>query len=144
MKFLLIPDSFKGTLSSQQICTLLEEKIKTHFPDADTVCIPVADGGEGSVDAFLTALGGEKRYVTVKNPFFEDMQAYYGLIDNGETAVIEMAACAGLPLAEGRRDPRVTTTYGVGQLMADAASRGVKRMIHLSCGSTSVVLLGSG
>ena len=129
MKFLLIPDSFKGTLSSWQICTLLEEKIKTHFPDADTVCIPVADGGEGSVDAFLTALGGEKRYVTVKNPFFEDMQAYYGLIDNGETAVIEMAACAGLPLAEGRRDPRVTTTYGVGQLMADAASRGVKRMI---------------
>ena len=59
MKFLLIPDSFKGTLSSEQICRLLEEKIKVHFPDADTVCIPIADGGEGSVDAFLTALGGE-------------------------------------------------------------------------------------
>ena len=92
MKFLLIPDSFKGTLSSEQICGLLRETIGIHFPEADTVCIPVADGGEGSVDAFLTALGGEKRYVTVKNPFFEDMQAYYGLIDNGETAVIEMAA----------------------------------------------------
>lgn len=129
MKFLLIPDSFKGTLSSEQICRLLEEKIKVHFPDADTVCIPVADGGEGSVDAFLTALGGEKRYLTVKNPFFEEMQAYYGLIDNGETAVVEMAACAGLPLAEGRRDPRVTTTYGVGELLVDAARSGVKRMI---------------
>lgn len=129
MKFLLIPDSFKGTLSSEQICGLLRESIGTHFPQADTVAIPVADGGEGSVDAFLTALGGEKRYVTVSNPFFEDMQAYYGLIDNGETAVIEMAACAGLPLAEGRRNPCVTTTYGVGQLLVDAANRGVKRIV---------------
>ena len=129
MKFLLIPDSFKGTLSSEQICGLLREVIAEHFPHADTVSIPVADGGEGSVDAFLTALGGEKRYVTVKNPFFEDMQAYYGLIDHGETAVIEMAACAGLPLVEGRRDPRVTTTYGVGQLMIHAAESGVKRII---------------
>ena len=129
MKFLLSPDSFKGTLSSQQICGILRERIAVRFPQADTVCIPVADGGEGSVDAFLTALGGEKRYVTVKNPFFEDMQAYYGLIDHGQTAVIEMAACAGLPLAEGRRDPRVTTTYGVGQLMIHAAESGVKRII---------------
>ena len=129
MKFLLIPDSFKGTLSSEQICGLLHEAIRAHFPDAETVCIPVADGGEGSVDAFLSALGGEKQYVTVKNPFFEDMQAYYGLIDGGKTAVIEMAACAGLPLAEGRRNPCVTTTYGVGQLMTHAANSGVKRII---------------
>ena len=129
MKFLLIPDSFKGTLSSEQICHILRESIAAHLPQADTVSIPVADGGEGSVDAFLTALGGEKRYVTVKNPFFEDMQAYYGLIDEGRTAVIEMASCAGLPLAEGRRDPRVTTTYGVGQLMIHAAESGVKRII---------------
>ena len=129
MKFLLIPDSFKGTLSSEQICGLLQACIHGHFPDAETVCIPVADGGEGSVDAFLTALGGEKRWLTVKNPFFEDMEAYYGLIDHGETAVIEMAACAGLPLAEGRRNPCLTTTYGVGQLMVHAARSGVKRII---------------
>lgn len=129
MKFLLIPDSFKGTLSSEQICGLLKDAIGRHFPEAGTVCIPVADGGEGSVDAFLTALGGEKRYLTVKNPFFEDMRAYYGLIDNGKTAVIEMAACAGLPLAEGRRDPRITTTYGVGELLVDAAKSGVSRII---------------
>lgn len=129
MKFLLIPDSFKGTLSSEQICDLLRGAIGRHFPNGETVSIPVADGGEGSVDAFLTALGGEKRYLTVKNPFFEDMQAYYGLIDHGKTAVIEMAACAGLPLAEGRRDPRVTTTYGVGQLLVDAARSGVSRVI---------------
>ena len=90
MKFILIPDSFKGTLSSSQICAVMDEKIKKHFPDSLTVSIPVADGGEGSVDAFITAVGGVKEYVTVKNPYFEDMESYFGLIDAGQTAVIEM------------------------------------------------------
>ena len=112
MKFILIPDSFKGTLSSSQICAVMDEKIKKHFPDSLTVSIPVADGGEGSVDAFITAVGGVKEYVTVKNPYFEDMESYFGLIDAGQTAVIEMASCAGLPLVEDRKDPRLTTTYG--------------------------------
>lgn len=129
MKFVLIPDSFKGTLSSAQICEIMQAKIADHFPDAKTVCVPVADGGEGSVDAFLSAMGGEKVYVTVKNPYFEDMQAYYGLIDDGKTAVIEMASCAGLPLVEDRRNPEKTTTYGVGQLITAAAERGVKKII---------------
>ena len=129
MKFILIPDSFKGTLSSEEICTIAAQKVKKHFPEAEIVSIPVADGGEGSVDAFLTAVGGEKVNVTVKNPYFEDMEAYYGLIENGQTAVIEMAACAGLPLVEDRKDPRKTTTYGVGQLILDAARRGAKKII---------------
>ena len=128
-KFVFIPDSFKGTLSSQKICDILSEKAKLHFPDAVTVNIPVADGGEGSVDAFLTALGGERVTLTVKNPYFEDMESFYGLIDGGNTAVIEMAACAGLPLVEDRKNPCKTTTYGVGQLILDAASRGVKKII---------------
>ena len=129
MKFILIPDSFKGTLSSEEICTIAAQKVKKHFPEAEIVSIPVADGGEGSVDAFLTAVGGEKVNVTVKNPYFEDMEAYYGLIENGQTSVIEMAACAGLPLVEDRKDPRKTTTYGVGQLILDAARRGAKKII---------------
>lgn len=129
MKFILIPDSFKGTLSSTQICELVEEKVKNHFPDAEVACVPVADGGEGSVDAFLTALGGEKVPVTVKNPYFEDMEGYYGLIDEGKTAVIEMAACAGLPLVEDRKNPKLTTTYGVGQLILAAAKSGVEKII---------------
>lgn len=128
-KVVLIPDSFKGTLSSTQICEILGGKVREHFPDCQVVSIPVADGGEGSVDCFLTALGGEKVKVTVKNPYFEDMEAFFGLIDDGETAVIEMAACAGLPLVEDRKDPRKTTTYGVGQLILAAASRGVKKII---------------
>lgn len=129
MKFILIPDSFKGTLSSAQICGIVKEKIDVHYPGSQVVSIPVADGGEGSVDAFLTALDGEKIYETVKNPYFEDMQAYYGLIDNGKTAVIEMAACAGLPLVEDRKNPALTTTYGVGELILAAAKRGVSKII---------------
>lgn len=128
-KVVLIPDSFKGTLSSAQICSIVGEKVTVHFPDCQVVAIPVADGGEGSVDCFLTALGGEKVSVAVKNPYFEDMEAFYGLIDEGETAVIEMAACAGLPLVEERKDPCKTTTYGVGQLILAAAGRGVKKII---------------
>lgn len=128
-KAVLIPDSFKGTLSSTEICNIIEGRIKAHFPQCKTVSIPVADGGEGSVDCFLTALGGEKVYVTAKNPYFEDITSFYGLIDNGNTAVIEMAAAAGLPLVESRKDPRRTTTYGVGQLILDAADRGVKKII---------------
>ena len=131
-KVVLIPDSFKGTLSSAQICEIIGGKVAEHFPGCQVVSIPVADGGEGSVDCFLTALGGEKVKVTVKNPYFEDMEGFYGLIDNGETAVIEMAACAGLPLVEDRKDPRKTTTYGVGQRCqgCEEDHRGPGRQLH--------------
>ena len=128
-KAVLIPDSFKGTMSSTEICNVMKERIDQHFPACEVVTIPVADGGEGSVDAFLTALGGEKVWLEVKNPYFEPMQSFYGLIDNGKTAVVEMASCAGLPLVEGRRDPSKTTTFGVGQLILDAAKRGVSKII---------------
>lgn len=128
-KVVLIPDSFKGTLSSAKICQVIAAKVERHFPGCQVVSIPVADGGEGSVDCFLTALGGTKVPVTVKNPYFEDMEGFYGLIDNGQTAVIEMAACAGLPLVEERKDPRKTTTYGVGQLILAAANSGVKKLV---------------
>ena len=128
-KFVLIPDSFKGTLTSMQICEIMAGKIAQHFPGCQVISIPVADGGEGSVDCFLAALGGEKVHVTVKNPYFEDMESFYGLIDGGKTAVIEMAACAGLPLVENRKNPCKTTTYGVGQLILHAAARGAKKSL---------------
>lgn len=128
-KVVLIPDSFKGTLSSAKICEIIGTKVTEHFPECEVVSIPVADGGEGSVDCFLTALGGEKVHLTVKNPYFEDMETYYGLIDEGRTAVIEMAACAGLPLVEDRKDPRKTTTYGVGEIILDAAKKGVNKIV---------------
>ena len=128
-KIVLIPDSFKGTLTSAQICGIVGSKVTEHFPECEIVAIPVADGGEGSVDCFLTALGGEKVTLAVNNPYFEEMTSFYGLIDDGKTAVIEMAACAGLPLVEERKDPRKTTTFGVGELILDAANRGVNKII---------------
>ena len=128
-KFLLIRDSFKGTMSSIEICSLLEEKIQEYYPAAEIHSIPVADGGEGSVDCFLQALGGEKVIVTTNNPFFEPIDSYYGLIDNGRTAVIEMAASAGLPLIEDRKDPLKASTFGVGELILHAARKGVSKII---------------
>lgn len=128
-RFLFIPDSFKETLSSVEICRILEQSAEEIFPDCQTYSIPVADGGEGSVDCFLHALNGEKVTLKVKNPYMEDMEAYYGLIDQGQTAVIEMAACAGLPLVENRKNPKMTTTFGVGQLILDAAERGAKKIV---------------
>lgn len=128
-KFLLIPDSFKGTMSSMEICSLLEEKIREYYPAAEIHSIPVADGGEGSVDCFLQALGGEKVTVTTQNPFFEPIDSYYGLIDNGRTAIIEMAASAGLPLIGDRKDPLKASTFGVGELILHAARKGVSKII---------------
>ncbi|NLM75239.1 MAG: glycerate kinase [Clostridiaceae bacterium] len=127
-KFVLIPDSFKGTMTSVEICRIMDEEIRKIYPDADIVSIPVADGGEGSVDAFLSACGGKKIELTVKGPYLEEMTGFYGVLDNG-TAVIEMAACAGLPLVENNKNPLKTSTYGVGQLILHAAESGCKKII---------------
>jgi glycerate kinase len=128
-RFILIPDSFKGTMSSAEICSVMAERISFYYPGAEVIPIPVADGGEGSVDCFLEALGGERIRCMSENPFREPMESFYGLTDNGRTAVIEMAASAGLPLAEGRADPTVTSTYGVGLLIRDALDKSVEKLI---------------
>lgn len=127
-KFVLIPDSFKGTMSSSRICEIMEENIRPYYPDAEIVKIPVADGGEGSVDAFLTAVGGKKVTVPVKGPYFEDVKGFYGILEDG-TAVVEMAACAGLPMVGDNKQPDKTTTYGVGQLIAHAAKSGCRKIV---------------
>ncbi len=142
-KAVLIPDSFKGTLSSSQICSILSGKIREYFPECEVISVPVADGGEGSVDCFLAALGGEKIIETVKNPYLEDMESFYGLIDEGRTAVIEMASCAGLPLVEDRKNPRLTSTYGVGQLILAAARKGCKKLV-VGLGGSSTNDVGCG
>lgn len=142
-KFLLIPDSFKGTMSSREICDIMSGIIKTHYPEAETISIPVADGGEGSVDAFLTAIGGERVSLTVKGPYMEEISSFYGIIEGGKTAVIEMAAAAGLPLVGQRLHAEQTTTYGVGQLIADAIGRGVKKII-VGLGGSATNDFGAG
>ena len=128
-KFVLIPDSCKGTLSSLKICEIMSNSIKKFFPDAKIVQIPVADGGEGSVDCFLSCLGGEKVYTLVNNPYMQKINAYYGILPDKKTAVIEMASCAGLPLVENNKNPLKTTTFGVGELVLDVISKGVTKII---------------
>lgn len=128
-KIVLIPDSFKGTLSSKQICEIVSAEITQQFPNCEIVSIPVADGGEGSVDCFLSALGGEKITAIVSGPHLEKMESYFGYLPESSTAVIEMASCAGLPLVENQKDPLGTTTYGVGELLLEAASHGVTKII---------------
>ena len=127
-KVVLIPDSFKGTMSSTRICEIMKSAVHRYYPDTEVVSVPVADGGEGSVDAFLSAMGGKKVELPVKGPYFEEVTGFYGVVD-GATAIIEMAACAGLPMVGDKKCPDLTTTYGVGQLMVHAAEHGCKRIV---------------
>lgn len=150
-KVILIPDSFKGTMSSQEICQIMKSVILKHYPECEVISIPVADGGEGSVDAFLEALGGEKIYKEVTGPYFgEKVNGYYAILPDN-VAVLEMAAAAALPMVGDRKDPSKTTTYGVGELLLDAAKRGVKKIIlglggsatnDAACGLASAVGVG--
>lgn len=135
-KIILVPDSFKGSMSSGEICVIMESVIKSHLPDAEVISMPVADGGEGSVDAFLAAAGGKKVAVTVKGPYFEDIRSFYGVLPDN-TAVVEMAAAAGLPLVGDRKNPEKTTTFGVGQLIAHAVRAGCKKIIVCLGGSAT-------
>lgn len=127
-RYVLVPDSFKGTMTSVKICDILREEILRAKPAAEVVSIPVADGGEGSVEAFLAAVGGQRIQVPCHGPHMEEMTGFYGMLPDG-TAVVEMAAAAGLPLVGGRLEPDRTTTFGVGELMADAAERGARRIV---------------
>lgn len=127
-KVVIIPDSFKGTMSSQTVCDNIYQAIKAHHPEAEIIAIPVADGGEGTVDAYLAAVGGIRKTCVVTGPLFEKITTYYGILNDG-TAVIEMASCAGLPLVEGKKDPMLATTYGVGELIMDAVLNHCKRIV---------------
>ncbi len=127
-KVIIAPDSFKGSISSEEFCNIAKEVINGYFPECKTVNIPIADGGEGTVDAFVLAVGGEKREITVKGPFFDDIKATYAVLKDG-TAVVEMAAAASLPMVYGRENPLITTTYGVGELINHAVSNGAKKVI---------------
>ena len=127
--FILVPDSFKGTLSAIEVCNIMKSSIKNLYKDANIISVPVADGGEGTVDAFLYALGGEKKSVWVSDAFNEQkILTHYAMLKD-DIAVIEMAACAGLPLVKNRLEPDKTTTFGVGELIIDAIDSGAKKII---------------
>lgn len=115
-KVVIIPDSFKGTISSQKVCDITSQVIKQYYPEADVYSIPVADGGEGTVDSYLAAVGGNKVDISVTGPLFDKVSTYYGVLLDG-TAVIETASSAGLPLVGESKNPLKTTTFGLGEMM---------------------------
>jgi len=105
-------------MSSLDVCQIIAERVQAFYPACETVTIPVADGGEGTIDCFVAASAAELVDVVVKGPYFEPLTARYAR--HGQTAIIEMAQTAGLPLVEGRRNPALTTTFGTGELILHA------------------------
>lgn len=137
MKFLFASDSFKGSLTSKEISEMLTASAKEVFGDVECVGIPVADGGEGTVDALIEAVGGEKIFVNVHGPLMEEVSAYYGKLSE-KRAVIEMASASGLTLVEqDKRNPLYTTTYGTGELIRDALDKGFTELYIAIGGSAT-------
>lgn len=135
-KYLIMPDSFKGTMDSIEVCEIMKSAVLEKNPGAEVVTVPVADGGEGTVDCFLSAFGGKKKTVTVTGPYGKKVQAAYGI--TGDTAIIEMAAASGFALTDnGMRDPSAATTFGVGEIVRDAVKSGCRRIILGLGGSCS-------
>lgn len=130
MRIVVAPDSFKDCASAVEVAAALTRGIRAVAPDAEVLELPLADGGEGTVAALTAATGGTLLTHRVHGPRGEPVEAQYGLLGDGRTAVIEMAAASGLELLPpAQRDPRVTTTYGTGELLAAALDRGASRLI---------------
>ena len=140
-KCVVVSDSFKGTVSSREICAIAQQVIPRHFPACEVVCIPVADGGEGTVDCFVQAMGAKRVGVTVTNALGEKSAAAYARL--GELAIIEMAAAAGLPQVGALRCPGTATTYGVGELIAHAVDSGCRKIL-LGLGGSATNDCGAG
>ena len=127
MKAVIAIDSFKESLTSLQAGHAAAAGIRAAMPEAETRVIPLADGGEGTMEALLAGLGGERISLRVTGPLGESIDSSYGLLSDGKTAVMEMALAAGLPLVPaGQRNPLHTTTFGVGELILDALDRGCR------------------
>ena len=144
MRIVLAPDSFKESLSAVQAAEAMARGVRRALPDCEAVTAPIADGGEGTVEVLVSATGGQFLDQEVTGPLGEPVAARYGLLGDGRTAVIEMAAASGLPLVpEARRDPMVTTTRGTGELIRSALDRGVGRIV-IGIGGSATVDGGAG
>jgi glycerate 2-kinase len=130
MKVIVAPNSFKGSISATQAAKAISLGVRQVFPDAEVVEIPVADGGEGTVEALVASHNGTYGWVNVEGPLGAPVLASYGLIDGGKTAVVELASASGYVLVTpAARDPRKTSTYGFGQLLDAARKAGVETVI---------------
>jgi glycerate 2-kinase len=130
VRIVVAPDSYKGSLSALGVAEAIERGVRAVFPEAEVAKVPIADGGEGTVDALVVATGGRVEERTVRGPLGEPVRARWGILGAGDTAVIEMAAASGLPLVpKDRRDPRVTTTFGTGELVRAALDAGLRKLV---------------
>ncbi|GKT03647.1 glycerate kinase family protein [Furfurilactobacillus entadae] len=144
MKIVIAPDSFKGSATAKEAADAIEAGLKRVFPDANYENIPMADGGEGTVQSLVDATHGTFRTITVSNPLQEPVPARYGILGDGKTAVIEMAAASGLQFVnEQTKNPLITTTYGTGQLIADALAQGLTDII-IGIGGSATTDGGAG
>lgn len=138
MKFLLAPDSFKGSLTAKEAALAMERAIQKILPEAETVILPMADGGEGTVQSLIDATQGQRISERVMNPLMQPVMADYGILGDGKTAIIEMAAASGLQFVDEKsKNPLITTTYGTGQLMRSALDRGIRKIIMGMGGSAT-------
>ncbi|MCZ8496772.1 glycerate kinase [Priestia megaterium] len=130
MKIVIAPDSFKESLTALRVCEAVEKGIKTHFPNAGISKVPMADGGEGTVQSLVDATGGEIIQTRVTGPLGKEVEAFYGILGDRKTAVIEMAAASGLHhVSVDKRNPLITTTRGTGELILKALDHKVKHII---------------
>jgi len=130
MRIVIAPQSLKGSLTAAQAGRAIAQGVQIVYPQAEVAIVPVADGGEGTVQALVDATGGKIFQQSVTGPLGEPVMAFYGILGDGRTAAIEMAASSGLPLVPPeRRDPRITTTYGVGELILAALEQGSRHFI---------------
>jgi glycerate kinase len=144
MKIAIVTNAFKGTLTAPQAARLIAEGLLRASRDLKTTCHPMADGGAGTVDVIVSARGGKYRYATVRGPLGEKVLARYGIVDNGRTAVIEMASASGISLLKPhQRNPLKTTTFGTGELIRAAFEAGAKKII-VGVGDSATVEGGAG
>ncbi|MBR4969021.1 MAG: glycerate kinase [Alistipes sp.] len=128
MKVAIAVDSFKGSLSSREVADAFEQGLRIQLPDCEVVKVTIADGGEGTMEALVETLKGEFVEVEVCDPLHRPIKARYGTIDNGNTAIIDIATASGLPLLkEEERNPLYTSTYGTGELVANALQHGCRK-----------------
>lgn len=143
-KYVVAPDSFKESMTAKEVCNAMEKGIKKADPAAEVIKVPMADGGEGTVDSLVDATHGQRVIVEVTGPLGNKISAYYGILGNGTTAVIEMAKASGLEIVEKeKRNPMITTTFGTGELIRDALDHNVKEII-IGLGGSSTNDGGSG
>ncbi|ULO06503.1 glycerate kinase [Paenibacillus sp. 19GGS1-52] len=142
--FVLAPDSFKESMTAKEVCIAMEKGIRTVFPTANFIHVPMADGGEGTVQSLVDATGGQLNEKEVTGPLGQSVIAQYGILGDGVTAAIEMASASGIQLVtKETKDPFITTTYGTGELIRECLDKGIKKII-IGIGGSSTNDGGTG